>query len=206
MEQEAISRDLLGGLLVLFLLVRAFFTIKSRLKGGRNPKNTNVVVHEAKANFILRRFIIVPALSASIFFFYNQPTWMRMFLVPLPQWGIFLGGIFGLCGIVLLIWIHILLGKQWSAKILLRNDHQLVQSGPYSRIRHPMYAALFTIYLSVGIVSSNYAILILMTMAIVSIYLRIPKEEEVLIMRFGDEYRRYIKRTGRLLPRLRDVD
>jgi protein-S-isoprenylcysteine O-methyltransferase Ste14 len=206
MDQETISRNVLGGLLILFLFVRAFFTIKSRVKGDRSPKNTSVVVHEAKANFILRRFIIVPALSASFFFFFFLPTRMRMFLIPLPLWGIFIGAILGLCGTALLIWVHVLLGKQWSAKILLRNDHQLIQSGPYSRIRHPMYAALFTVYLSVGIVSSNYAILILMTMAIVSIAVRIPKEEEVLITRFGEEYQRYMKRTGRLLPRFRDVD
>jgi len=205
MDQEALSRDLLGGLLILFLLVRAFFTIKSRVKGGRSPKNMSVIVREAKVNFIFRRFIIVPALSVFLFFFCNQPTWMRLFSIPLPRWGIFLGGSLGLCGMMLLIWVHVLLGKQWSAKLQMRNDHQLIQSGPYSKIRHPMYTALFAIYLSVGVVSSNYAILILTAMAIVSIYIRIPREEEMLIAGFGEEYRRYMRTTGRLLPRLWDV-
>ena len=101
------------------------------------------------ANFVIRRFILVPALAASIVFLYNQPSWMRMFYLPLPQWGIYLGGILGICGIMLLTWVHVLLDKQWSARLQLRNDHLLIRSGPYSRIRRPMYTALFTIYLSV---------------------------------------------------------
>jgi protein-S-isoprenylcysteine O-methyltransferase Ste14 len=202
MDQEALSRFFLGGILILFLLVRLFFTIASRVKGARKPEDVKTTVPEGKANFILRRFVLVPALSASFFFLYAHPSWMGLFSIPLHRLGIYLGAILGLCGLVLLIWVHLSLGKQWSAKLQLRNDHDLIQSGPYSRIRHPMYTALFAVYLSLGIVSSNYVILILIVAAVVSIAARIPQEEEMLIARFGEEYKRYQQSTGRLFPKL----
>jgi protein-S-isoprenylcysteine O-methyltransferase Ste14 len=202
MGQQALSRIVLWGLIVLFLLVRAFFTIRLREKHDKGPGHIKANSREGKANFVARRFIVVPALSVFLFLYYLNPSWMRSISFPLPQAGICIGALLGLCGIALLIWVHVCLGKEWTAKLQLRKDHRLIQSGPYSRIRHPMYTALFAIYFSMGIVSSNYIILILLTTAILSIALRIPKEEELLIERFGEEYRTYKQKTGSLFPKL----
>ncbi len=200
MDQEKQCRILVAGLVLLFLLVRAFFTIKWREKKGEIPGVSHRIESEGKGNFFVRRFIIVPMLSISLFLFYARPSWMTTFSIPLPLIGIYAGAVLGLCGIIFLIWVHLYLGKEWSAKLQIRNDHHLIQSGPYASIRHPMYSALFAIYLAIGIVSSNYAILIPLAIAVLSIAIRIPKEEEMLIERFGDDYRNYMKRTGRFLP------
>jgi protein-S-isoprenylcysteine O-methyltransferase Ste14 len=202
MDQERLSRIALFGLVMFFLLVRFYFTLTLRRKGGKSPRDRNAIAREGKVNFVVRRFIIAPALSVFCFLYYANPLWMRSFSIPLPQLGIWIVAIVGLCGIVFLIWVHVCLGKEWSANLQLRKDHLLIQSGPYSRIRHPMYTALFTFYLSAGIVSSNYVILILLALAVVSIAIRIPKEEEMLIGEFGDEYRKYMKNTGSLFPKL----
>jgi protein-S-isoprenylcysteine O-methyltransferase Ste14 len=202
MGQQALSRIVLWGLIVLFLLVRAFFTIRLREKHDRGPGPINGNSREGKANFIVRRFVLVPALSVFLFLYSLNPSWMTSLSFPLPQWAIWLVAILGLCGIAFLMWVHVCLGNEWTAKLQLRKDHRLVQSGPYSKIRHPMYTALFAIYFSIGIVSSNYIILILLTTAILSIALRIPKEEELLIERFGEEYRTYKQKTGSLFPKL----
>lgn len=113
-----------------------------------------------------------------------------------------IGAILGLCGIAFLIWVHACLGKEWSVNLQLNDDHRLIRSGPYSRIRHPMYTALFSVYLGLGLISSNYVIIILMIIAIISLAIRIPKEENMLIEKFGDEYKTYMENTGKLFPKL----
>lgn len=155
MGEETPSRIVLGGLLVLFLLVRFFFTVKSRKEGGKSPGGGHTIAREGRANFFIRRLVIAPALSAFVFLYYMNPSWIRSFSIPMPQWGIYAGAVLGLCGITLLIWVHLCLGKEWSASLQVRKDHHLIRTGPYSRIRHPMYTALFTIYFSMGIVSST---------------------------------------------------
>ena len=202
MAQQTLSRIVSWGLIVLFLLVRAYFTIRLREKRDKGPGLINANSREGKTNFVVRRLIVVPTLSVFFFLYYLNPSWMRSLSFPLPPRGIWLGALLGLCGIALLIWVHVHLGREWTAKLQLRKDHRLIQSGPYSKIRHPMYTALFAIYFSIGIVSSNYVILILLTIAIFSLALRIPREEEMLIERFGEDYRMYIQKTGSLFPKL----
>jgi protein-S-isoprenylcysteine O-methyltransferase Ste14 len=201
MGQERLSRILMSGLLILFVLVRFFFTIRLRERGIAKSGSNNATDREGSANFILRRMIIVPALSVFMFFYFINPPWIRYFMIPLPPFGIWVGAFLGLCGILLLIWVHICLGREWSAGLILRNDHRLIQTGPYSTIRHPMYTALFTTYFSMGIVSSNYVILVLITTAIASIASRIPQEEAMLTERFGEEYKTYTQNTGKFLPK-----
>ena len=200
MNSETIARMLLAGLVILFFLVRIIFTVKTRRDGGEKQNDKSAIDREGKANFIIRRMIVLPALAVVVFFYCIGSSWISVFSFPMPLWALWAGAILGLCGMGLLVWVHICLGKEWSTKLRLRTDHHLVQTGPYARIRHPMYTALFAIYGSMGILSSNYAILVLIAMAVTSIAVRIPREEQMLAEKFGEEYRTYVQKTGSLFP------
>jgi protein-S-isoprenylcysteine O-methyltransferase Ste14 len=65
-----------------------------------------------------------------------------------------------------------------------------------------MYTALFATYVGLGLISNNCAALILIMMVVISLLLRVPKEENMMIERFGDEYRVYIEKTGRFFLKL----
>lgn len=81
-----------------------------------------------------------------------------------------------------------------------REEHELVTGGPYRWVRHPLYAVGSSFFVSLSLVAANW----FMGLSSLSVLLvRLPKEEEKLIERFGDEYRQYMKRTGRLLPGLK---
>jgi len=188
--------------LIAFLLVRIFFSITKHKDNRTNQQDEPTGNREGKVNFMIRRLILTPALAIFLFLYFTNPPWMKLFSAPFPRSEIWLGAILGLCGLLFLIWVHKYLGKEWSVDIRLGKDHRLIQSGPYSRIRHPMYTALFAIYFSFGLVLSNYIVMLLMIMIIVSLIARIPKEEQTLIERFGDEYRSYMQKTGRFFPKL----
>ena len=126
---------------------------------------------------------------------------MKSFTLPLPEIVLWILTVIAFMAIAFLIWVHIYLGKEWSASLKIREGHQLIISGPYSKIRHPMYTALFTIYLSFALVSGNLLIIVPTILAIISLAVRVKKEEDVLITEFGDQYRNYMLHTGRFFPR-----
>ena len=119
------------------------------------------------------------------------------------HWGIRLvGAAIAVSGLVLLWHVHTTLGRNFSPWLELRDEHTLVESGPYARIRHPMYTAGFILALSFGLISGNVLMATVPLLGLVPLVaVRIPDEEQMMLDRFGDAYKDYCGRTGRLLPR-----
>lgn len=107
---------------------------------------------------------------------------------------------------VLNIWlfakVHRDLGGNWSPILEVKDGHHLVKTGIYQKIRHPMYAHLWIWVIAQGFLLANWLVLLYGIAAWGLLYLiRVPREEEMLIAEFGDEYRNYMKITGRVVPK-----
>lgn len=102
-----------------------------------------------------------------------------------------------------LLWrSHVDLGKNFSIALRVREDHCLVTSGIFGYVRHPMYAAHWLWAIAQALLLQNWLAGPVFLVAFLPLYLsRVPREERMMIDRFGDEYRAYMDRTGRLLPR-----
>lgn len=97
---------------------------------------------------------------------------------------------------------HIDLGKNWSVSLELRQGHQLVSNGVYRWVRHPMYASLWLWGLAQGMMLGNWLAGWSMLPAFAAMYwIRMPREEQMMCEEFGEDYREYARRTGRLFPR-----
>lgn len=113
------------------------------------------------------------------------------------------GAAVGAGGLVLLWRVHATLGENFSPWLELREEHTLVDSGPYARIRHPMYTAGFVLALSFGLISGNLLLATIPVLGLVPLVaVRVPDEERMMRERFGPAYEAYCARTGRLLPKL----
>jgi len=100
------------------------------------------------------------------------------------------------------IWCHKSLGKNWSSGLEIREKHKLVQYGPYKKVRHPMYTHFWILIIFQGLILDNWIVLIYGILVWGILYfLRVKKEEEMMIEEFGKEYEEYMKRTGRLVPK-----
>ena len=100
----------------------------------------------------------------------------------------------------LFAWTHAVLGRLWSTTLQLRAGHQLITAGPYARIRHPMYAAILGWLISLGLAGATWIPFVFAALSALNFMLRIQGEEKMMLQQFGDEYREYMTRTGRLLP------
>lgn len=122
--------------------------------------------------------------------------------LALPEAARWAGLPLGAAGVALFAWSHQALGLAWSVRIRVREDAGLVTSGPYARVRHPMYTAILLWAAGLLLTSANLAAAgpwLALTALAAS---RVADEEAALAEAFGDAYRAYARRTGRFLPRL----
>ncbi len=183
--------------LVALLLVDA--GVRLYYQKGRREFERAVVKHEQREKF----FVYLVGLGLIPTFFYILTSKIDSLRLPFPAWLRWLGAGLIFAGDLLFIWSHRALGRNWSPLLEIRKGHILVTKGPYRLIRHPMYAAIFLIGTGVSFLSANWLVSLSYMLPVVSMYLvRVSDEEEMMIEQFGDEYRKYMRRTGRLLPKL----
>lgn len=122
--------------------------------------------------------------------------------LPLPGIVRVIGALLFLGGDLLFWASHRALKKNWSAEVEIQAGHTLVTDGPYRRVRHPMYTALFLIGAGMLLLSANWLAGGLFLLAFTLLYLtRVDAEERLLRDHFGAAYEAYMKETGRLLPK-----
>ena len=131
-----------------------------------------------------------------------NPAWMAWSKMGLPEWARWLGVILGIVCTAGIYWLFSSIGRGITATSATRQDHKLVTRGPYRWIRHPLYTFGSSMFIAFGMMADNWFIALLGILAFVAMAIRTPKEEANLIEKFGDEYRKYMQRTGRFLPRL----
>lgn len=107
-------------------------------------------------------------------------------------------------GMSFLLWARRTLGKNWglstSLNAKLRDDHELIQSGPYAIVRHPMYFGAWVFMFGLLLLYPTWTILILTVSMLASLSMRSRREETMLEERFGDSWVQYKKRTKRIIP------
>ena len=95
------------------------------------------------------------------------------------------------------------LGRNWSIVARMRSDHELIRSGPYARLRHPIYLGLLLFLLALAIAFGHWLQLIVaMPLYLAGTRIRADVEDRLLEQMFGEPFRDYRNSTPALLPRL----
>lgn len=131
-----------------------------------------------------------------------NPSWMAWAKIGLPEPVRWLGVGLGFLCDVMIYWLFSSIGSGITPTSATRTQHKLATSGPYRWVRHPLYTVGASLFISFGFMADNWFIAALGILAFIAMAIRTPKEEANLIEKFGDEYREYMKRTGRFLPKI----
>lgn len=194
---ENIFRILAAVILLTGMGISSYFRIKADKETGE--KISRKVDGSVMMNFIKIGGLI---LWLSPFVYLINPAWMAWSRIGLPEWVRWLGVILGLIGVAGVYWLFSSIGSGISPTSATREKHVLSTKGPYRWIRHPLYTFGSSLFVSFGMMADNWFIALLGILAFAGMAARTPKEEANLIEKFGDEYREYMKRTGRFFPKL----
>lgn len=130
------------------------------------------------------------------------PRYFQFASLPLPEWLRWTGVVMGAHCSLLMYWTLSSLGKNLTDTVVTRAEAELVTRGPYRWVRHPFYVTAALLMASVTLLTANWLIGVNSLAVLSLLAIRTPKEEQLLVERFGQDYRDYMARTGRFFPRL----
>jgi len=103
-------------------------------------------------------------------------------------------------GLSLAIWARVALGGNWSGTVTFKENHELVERGPYALMRHPIYTALLLMFLGTALAIGTVGGLIGWPILFLSFWIKYRQEEALLLEHFGDRYEAYRKRVSAVVP------
>jgi protein-S-isoprenylcysteine O-methyltransferase Ste14 len=104
-------------------------------------------------------------------------------------------------GIAFAIWARYCIGANWSGRVTLKVDHQLIQSGPYAFVRHPIYTGLLVANAGAALFIGEWRCLAALAIFLAEISRKALKEEKLMLSEFGDRYGEYRRQSGFLVTR-----
>jgi protein-S-isoprenylcysteine O-methyltransferase Ste14 len=105
-------------------------------------------------------------------------------------------------GIALAIWARCHLGQYWSGRITIKQDHKLIRTGPYARLRHPIYSGLDLAAIGSALAIGRWRCVVGVCVIIVGFWIKAKREEVMLSGKFGTDFEEHRRQTGFLLPRV----
>ena len=176
-----------------------------RIENHRLAKKAGyrTVIEESRHYLILLSiFICYEVFTLFLYLLYPQP--LMWAAISMPIWLRWIGVPIGIMALLFFVWVHRSLGKNFSAKLRIKDQQILVTDGPYHWLRHAMYAAFYLLHISVFFLTANWFIGVTWIAGLTLIIaLRVNREEDMMIERFGGQYRSYMKHTGRFIPLVR---
>ncbi|MGB2592791.1 MAG: isoprenylcysteine carboxylmethyltransferase family protein [Candidatus Acidiferrum sp.] len=179
--------ELLWGILVLYWLISAF-------KRKRTKKRESV---------LQRLLYILPPIAA--YFLVARPEfrigWLAVRFVPDGPGIQWLGVAITAAGIAFCLWARWHLGSNWSGIVTLKEGHELIRTGPYRFIRHPIYTGILIGLFGTFLEDGEMRSLVALAMVWFSFYIKARREESFLSQEFGPGFAEHQSHTGMFAPK-----
>jgi protein-S-isoprenylcysteine O-methyltransferase Ste14 len=172
---------------LIYWLVSAFFAKKSVTK--YNWKF--VILSRVAIIFIIIIFLRFNKLVTVSFFGF---LFGSQFSFPILAPVLTVIGLFGA------VWARTVLGRNWSGYATYKENQELITTGPYKFVRHPIYSSMLLMLIGTILYYGYLFLLVIFAIVAVTFIWRTKKEEKIMTKLFGKKYQNYMKRTKRLIP------
>ena len=179
-------------LVIGWYLIRYEYARRSRREkvvwSARGPRETALLLTSLTGLGILPLIYVATAF----------PHFASYTFHPLAAW---LGLFFAIAALGMFQLTHRALGRNWSISLDVRENHQLVTNGVYAKVRHPMYSAFWLWAVAQALLLPNWVAGFAGLVGFGILFFgRVAREERMMLEIFGDSYRAYMARTGRVFP------
>jgi protein-S-isoprenylcysteine O-methyltransferase Ste14 len=103
-------------------------------------------------------------------------------------------------GVSLALWARVHLGRNWSGRIAVKVEHELIRTGPYRYLRHPIYSGLLAMYIGPTLVTGEWLAVVGVAVVLIAYWRKIRLEEATLDVAFGADYESYRRTSWALIP------
>jgi protein-S-isoprenylcysteine O-methyltransferase Ste14 len=146
---------------------------------------------------------IVLLCVAFILFYSSDPRFgiLNERFIPHREWIRGLGAALTVAGVTFAIWARYHIGQYWSGAVALKVGHQLIRTGPYSRIRHPIYTGILLALTGTTLLIGQYRAIVALAIWVIGLTWKASREEALLAGEFGPAFEEHKRLTGFFLPR-----
>lgn len=131
----------------------------------------------------------------------NLPaTFLYGAIVPQGRVPFFTGAAVAVAGLLFALWAREHLGRNWSRSVTLKQNHELITSGPYALVRHPIYTGILVGFLGTAVAQGQVRSLIALLLVASVLYAKLRLEEQWMRSHFGGTYEAYAQRVAALVP------
>lgn len=128
--------------------------------------------------------------------------WLYRELWPSGLWPFWIGAAVTVAGLLFAVWARQHLGSNWSRAVTIKKDHELITTGPYALVRHPIYTGILTGFLGTAIALSQVRGFICFFLVFLVFWTKLRMEEAWMRSQFGETYATYTHQTAALVPYL----
>jgi protein-S-isoprenylcysteine O-methyltransferase Ste14 len=151
------------------------------------------------ASRILRVFIFLIAIT--VLSTTRIPLrWLYLQLWPVGIWPFWLGAAVTIAGLLFAVWARKYLGSNWSRSVTIKKGHELITTGPYALVRHPIYTGILAGFLGTAIAISQVRGPIVFVLIFFALWLKLRMEEQWMRSQFGETYATYARQTAAVVP------
>ncbi len=179
-----------------FPVVWVAFVVYWQIKAARTKTTQRL---EPAASRILRlvtfTIVIVLLLPVPI-----PLPWLYRELWPQGLWPFWIGAAFTVGGLLFAVWARLHLGSNWSRSVTIKQDHELITTGPYALVRHPIYTGILVGFFGTAIALSQVRGVIVVVLVFLVLWAKLRMEEEWMRSQFGETYAAYAHQTAALVP------
>jgi protein-S-isoprenylcysteine O-methyltransferase Ste14 len=176
--------------LILWVIFSVYWTVASR--NSAPTKNS-----ESKQSTAFHQIVLNVAL---VLLFWPAPGLTGWFLPQRFHFLVPVGAAIQAAFILLAVWARRHLGRNWSAEVRIGEGHELIRTGPYHLLRHPIYTAMLGMFVGSAISSSQIHALVGVAILFVAYLRKSSLEEQILRQTFGARYDAYRRDTWALVP------
>ena len=179
-----------------FTVVWIAFFVYWQIKAA-NTKSTQRI--EPVASRIMRVFIFLVAIALLLPIRIPLP-WLYFQLWPVGYWPFWLGAAVTVAGLLFAVWARGYLGRNWSSSVTIKQGHELITTGPYAVVRHPIYTGILAGFLGMAIAISQVRGFIVFVLIFLVFWFKLRMEEKWMRSQFGETYAAYAGKTSALVP------
>jgi protein-S-isoprenylcysteine O-methyltransferase Ste14 len=121
-------------------------------------------------------------------------------LFPWAPWEFWIAALITAAGLLFAVWARVHLGRNWSISVTIKQSHELVSTGPYALVRHPIYTGLLIAIVGSAIGRGEWGGVLAVLIAWAALWRKLRLEERWMTEQFGEQYVAYCQRVPALVP------
>jgi protein-S-isoprenylcysteine O-methyltransferase Ste14 len=185
----------------LFWVVRGYYIRKTRNPDARRSRAERKEAMKKEGWTGIALVILIPVEVVIVILYFINPRWLSLSPLNIPDSFRWFGLFLVILSLPYIIWVHHTLGRAYSYALETKSEQSLITTGPFSRVRHPLYSGHNLFNLGTIFLTLNIPLIVFAILGVPLTYTRMRDEERMMMKEFGEEYRKYMLRTGRIFPK-----